>query len=261
MKDDGRDIKLVTIFLNRLNKKFGYDYAIKERPEVTDRNQKAVEAIAMDSKGNTIAIEHTLIEPFVGDKEDIQPFLAIFGSLETDKSFALRQYDIEVIVPIGAVGKGVSWDEVRIRVTEWFTKNIKAFPIGSSQQHVTGLPFSLGLGIWKDFRDDSPGTVTLARSGLPSDFNDVIARALSKKLQKLVNTCADRRVLLLEKDSLPRGYFDFYDAIKSAEPEIPDLSKIDEIWVPNTVVWEREGYLPFYRVWPGPDPHKHTESI
>ena len=46
-------------------------------PEEADRTKKAVEAIATNSKGDSIAFEHTLIQPFVGDKTDTQPLLKV----------------------------------------------------------------------------------------------------------------------------------------------------------------------------------------
>ena len=72
-----RDIELVELFVTHLNTRSESDYRVTALPEVSERTRKAVEAIATDSKGNTIAFEHTLIQPFIGDKQDAQPFLKV----------------------------------------------------------------------------------------------------------------------------------------------------------------------------------------
>lgn len=86
---------------------------------------------------------------------------------------------------------------------------------------------------------------------MPEDFQSVVRKALEDKLPKLAGTHADKRILLLEKDNLPRDYTEFAKVIESLKGEFPDLAKIDEVWVVNTVGWANEGCLFFYRVWPG----------
>lgn len=102
-----RDIELVKLFLEHLNSRYGTDYAVTALPDETERSKKAVEAIATDSNGNSIAFEHTLIQPFVGDKTDTQPLLKVFAPVEVNPDCKLPEYDITVSVPVGAVRKGL----------------------------------------------------------------------------------------------------------------------------------------------------------
>ncbi|MBI3894297.1 MAG: hypothetical protein HY313_00050 [Acidobacteria bacterium] len=51
------------------------------------RTDGAVEALATrKSDGKTLAIEHTIIEPFVGDKKDVAFFDGVFRGIEEDVS-------------------------------------------------------------------------------------------------------------------------------------------------------------------------------
>jgi len=89
------------------------------------------------------------------------------------------------------------------------------------------------------------------RSHMPETLAGVLRKALHDKLSKLLHTPAESRILLLEKDNLPRGYVEIAQTIESLQPEFRDLSKVDAIWVVNTVAWELEGVVWFLKIWPG----------
>jgi hypothetical protein len=61
----------------------------------------AVEALITRADGQTIAIEHTLIEPFVGDKRDYAAFEQEFLRIESDESLRVSDTAIMVYVPVG----------------------------------------------------------------------------------------------------------------------------------------------------------------
>ena len=102
-----RDRRLVNMFLS----KYG-DYATRDYPEDRDRNKRAVEVIAEDQNGNSVAIEHTLIQPFIGERDDAQPFSKILEPLDQDNSLAVPGYLITISLPVGAIPRGVNWKEV-----------------------------------------------------------------------------------------------------------------------------------------------------
>ena len=60
-----RERKLLNMFLS----KYG-DYPKRDYPEDRERSKKAVDVIAENREGNTLAIEHTLVEPFLGERDD-----------------------------------------------------------------------------------------------------------------------------------------------------------------------------------------------
>jgi len=245
-----RDIQLVELLLKHLNSRCGTDYAITTLPEEADRTNKAVEAIATNSKGDSIAVEHTLIQPFVGEKDDTQPFLRVFAPLETDPDCKLSQHDITVFVPAGIVRKGIDWNALAAELMTWLRTTKKALPDGESEHRFSTTEPELGISVQKTHRSGLPGRVFVGRSKMPESFADVIRTALRTKLPKLAAASASTRMLLLEKDSPPHGYAEIASEIERACAELQELERIDAIWVVNTVAWESEGRADFIPVWP-----------
>jgi hypothetical protein len=67
-----------------------------------ERIDGAVEAIATrQSDGKTLAIEHTIIQPFVGEKEDFAFFEAAFLKIQQDTTLPVPQRWIRVFIPVG----------------------------------------------------------------------------------------------------------------------------------------------------------------
>ncbi len=244
-----RDIKLVQLLIDHLNSNDGSDYRITAFPEQDNRSEEAVEAIATNSSGDSIAFEHTLIQPFFGDKADAQPLLKAFAPLEADPECKLDECDITVLVPVGAVQKGIKWAELANELNAWLRSNKEALPEGQSEHLISTLQPDLKISVWKTPLPGLPGKVFVGRSNM-QDFPTVIRTALVKKLPKLAAASAGRRVLLLETDSPPHGYSEIAKEIEQASAEFSELQRIDAIWVVNTVAWETEGYYDFKPVWP-----------
>ena len=67
---------------------------------------------------------------------------------------------------------------------------------------------------------------------------------------KLAATNVTHRILLLEKDSLAQGYHEIGEVIEHIQSEFPNLTKVHEVWVVNTVAWDSENAVWFIPVWP-----------
>ena len=243
-----RDIKLIQLFLPGYNESTGSSYEIRKHPDQIERQEPAIDAIAYDRAGKSLAIEHTLVQPFWGEKDDTEVFRTVFASLESDLSLRLADYDIELRPRVGAIPKDVNWKEIGERVKGWFRDERDSFPTGSSNQKVPGLPFELIILVQKERQNER--RVFVGRSDMPDTLERVIKKALSEKLPKLVHTPADRRVLVLEKDNVPLGYVEIGQRIEAVNHEFPDLAEVDEIWIVNTVAWEKEQVVFFYKIWP-----------
>lgn len=72
------DIELVNMFLSQFKDGDGNSYKLETRPDVVERKEKAIEAIAVSENGSRMAIEHTYIQPFEGQMADNVPFLTVF---------------------------------------------------------------------------------------------------------------------------------------------------------------------------------------
>jgi len=244
-----RDQELVALFLRGYNEKSGSDYRVRSWADEAERQKPAVEAVCEDTAGRLLAIEHTLVQPFWGEKEDTQPFRVVFVPLERDVSLRLPDYDIELWPSVGSIPKGINWAEVGERVKSWFRENRAVFPEGGSTHPVPGLSFQLDVYVQKTRQDD--GFVFVGRSNMPDTLDRVLEKALADKLPKLVAASVNRRILLLEKDGPSRGYVEIGRLIEGYESRFPNLSNVDEIWIVNTVAWESEGALFYYKIWPG----------
>src|ERR1035438_6586240 len=52
--------------------------------------------------GNSLALEHTLIQPFVGEKFDSEVFMKAFGRIEKNPALVLPERKLDVIIPVHA---------------------------------------------------------------------------------------------------------------------------------------------------------------
>jgi hypothetical protein len=250
-----RDKHLIGEFLRGYNQHFGTTFRITELPDQLQRREKAVDALAEDATGQKLAIEHTLIQPFLGEKDDAQRLLSVIAPLESDPSLRLPGKSIDVSVGVRAVPQGPDWKRVGAGVVAWFRAIRLSLPDGQSTHEVPNVGFDLTLRIEKDDSPRPEGRIFVMRSGIPEmprDFESVIRIALKEKLSKLLAEArADKRILLLEKDNTPRGYNEIGNIIDSFKGDFQELSVVNDVWVMNTVGWTSEGCLFFYHVWPG----------
>jgi len=245
-----RDQKLVALFLEKYNELTNDTFQVTVWEDENERNKPAVEAIAVNESGATVAIEHTLLEPFVGEREDTVRFLKAIGSLEQDASLRLRDYTVHIIFNVGVIPKGVDWTAINPAIREWIRGNIGAFPTGRSTHIIPNLPFELSVALDKSELPRYEGRIFFMRDKLPASLTEVVRTSFTKKLPKLVATDADSRILLLEQNDIAHGSGTIHDAVKSVGQEFPEMAKIDEIWVVMTIEWERYDYLSYFRVYP-----------
>lgn len=93
---------------------------------VDERKDGAVELVATrKSDGATLAIEHTLIQPYPREKEDFTRFKSAFLCGRRDRSLEIPETVLYVDVPGGTLQPGADWnaiaDAVRgcIRCRKW----------------------------------------------------------------------------------------------------------------------------------------------
>ena len=216
-----------------------------------DTHDGAVEVRATSPSGQSVAIEHTLIQPFVGEKQDSDRFLKAFQRIEEDPSPVVLEHEVDISIPVGALPTGYVWTAIGEEVRVWLASNIRSLPEGSSQQicmvgrKSKKKPFPLHLNVHVTSVPGMPGACRIARYEVPGDLGGVVERALESKLPKLLNTPADRHILLLERDQWIVNELQIYKQIEKREESFPDLKRLDEIWYANTAVFYTEKYLTF----------------
>lgn len=231
-----------------------HSWADAEIDWLDKRIDGAVEVRAIRrSDSNTLAIEHTIVEPFVGEKEDFAFFSAAFLSIEDDKSVLVQGRWISIFVPVGTLShqpKASKRQAIVRSVHTWIRTNRLSLCDGDSE-HCCTIPvignsptFDITLHI-KVIPLPGPGKLHVRRQQIENNLGDVVEKALRNKLGKLMKTIAEKRILLVE-----RQHMNLYPKMMLAEIEkrkamFPELSSVDEIWIVETIFYETDSHLRF----------------
>lgn len=246
-----RDQKLVVVFLSAYNQHHGTSYEIKRWPDAADRQKPAVEAVASDERGHTIAFEHTLVEPFEGERIDTSRFMTVFAPLERCADLLRPGFNVNVCVKVGSIPTGVDWENVAGFVRLHLAHTIPVLPEGRTLESINGMTFPIPVEIAISAHELSePDHVWVSRYLPPDSLEEVVRRALRRKLPKLVAEEANTRILLLEQADIAHGHSDIRQAIDDLAPEFPKLKQVGEIWLAITPGWESEKVLFFYELFP-----------
>lgn len=221
-----------------------------EKPDAIDRKNRAVDQLATRKPdGRTLAVEHTIIEPFVGDKEDFALFAPAFLGIEKDTSLVVRGPWIEVFVPVGALRDQPQpvREAIAASVHEWIRSNrlILADGMADHACSITEIPGKPLLSITLTVRvtslkrgsADAPGALHIRRQQVDVNLGRVVEKALIKKIPKLVNTKADKRILLLERQHMNLLPESMLQEIEDRRASWSDLARVDEIWIVETIFY------------------------
>jgi hypothetical protein len=247
------DIELVKMFLSQFRDSDEKTYTLKTRPDVEDRGAKAVEAIAVADNGRTLAVEHTYIQAFEGQRADDVPFLTVFEQFRKDPSLKLPNRFIDVLVPAFAIQKGVNWEDVAKTVRQWFVNTANKFPTdGETKYSVPDCGFELNVMVQTFELPETHGVLVVGRILPGGDpFDAVLDKALAQKLPKLIATVANKHILLLEDGGTAIGIARIGKGLDARREKIQELKKVDAVWTIHTMEWKSEGHAMFVRVWPG----------
>jgi hypothetical protein len=209
----------------------------------------AVEALVTRTDGQTMAIEHTLIEPFVGDKGDFAAFeREIRRKIDDDKSLAVPDTGITVYVPVGILDgqKPAKREAIIVAIHSWIANSRLDLREGTHecQCDLPGMP-PVTLAVKRNKFGLPQGVVLVRRQQVANDLDKVIEKALRKKLPKLVNTKADRHVLFLERDQFTFHPNLIFAEIERQRPNFPLLERVDEIWHVETIGYRSDGIVHF----------------
>lgn len=211
-----------------------------EWPE--DENDGAVDALARNAAAQVLVIEHTLIQPFVNEKQDSHRFLKVFEPIEKDPSLRIPEQQITLGIPVHAIQTGWrDWGAIGRAVHQWFAAERHNFPEGGSRHSIQvtgssrGGPNTLDLQVELMLLPGLPGSMCIARYGVPADLNKVVEAALNAKLNKLVNTPAHKRILLLEVNQSIPGCLTVAKKVARQRRKFMDLEAVDEIWYAGTL--------------------------
>lgn len=231
----------------------GGDVEIRAIPEREDRTNPAVELVTADSVG-TLAIEHTIIEPYPGqirDNHQIRPYATTLPAMLTGRLPPGGRFEINLDV---GVANGIKLaPETLEAIAEWV---VSAAPLleegrpGIDGRHMAkggppDLPFPVTLARWPRHADDVFPELSIGwwrPSDLEERRRERLAVALRKKLPKLTTAAAvgHQGVLVIESDDIQLSNFvdiraALHDAAADAEDPLPS-------WI---VLWEQFGESAF----------------
>jgi hypothetical protein len=129
-------------------------YQVESWPD-DDSSKKNVDALCRDAEGRTLAIEHTLIEPYPGHKEDTARFLKTLAALENHPSLVQKGNMVMVSQRIGAIPKGIKWNEVAPQVLGQLAPILPGMAEGARTITVNDPKWNLDLRLSK--RATAPG--------------------------------------------------------------------------------------------------------
>jgi hypothetical protein len=237
------DKDVIKHWLQLYNRLTGSSFHVEDWPD-RDSSKKNIDAICRDSAGRTLAIEHTLIEPFEGEKADAIRFLKTLATLENHPSLLQAGYRFTVSQPVNSIPTGPKWDDISRELLSQLQGVLSRVPEGSSKVVIRADDWSLELQVDKEHIDpDEPGTFLTARVYPGDPGPELMLRALEKKVGKLAASAGDTKILLLEKDAAAGRVERQLEQVLD-EPEIKSLlAGIDQIWSVNTVALATDNYI------------------
>lgn len=243
------DKELIARFIVAYNEEFATNFIVREHPDSQQRNLKAIDALAVCGQ-QTLAIEHTLLQPFPGEREDANVFLRTIGTLDRSSEFAVPGERTKLLVEVGAVPRGAKWNVVAADLKNWYSSVRSTIRFGLTTYQVPTHNFEITVSAERTKLGGTKGYFHVARWLPPASVDDTVRQALDTKLDKLAATPASGHVLLLEQNVPVRGGPEIGAAIDAASAQYPKLSQIDEVWLGDTSALHTEAYVSFEIVWP-----------
>jgi hypothetical protein len=244
------DKQIVKLFLTGYAKATGTVFVKIELTDEVVRDRPAVDAAATDESGRTFLIEHTILEPFPGQKETLDVRMeSVFEPLKRQQ---VPGRNIIITVPDNSVKRGQSWVRVAAAVESWFGRVKNSFPLGWSSHMIPALDSEVHIAVECVAMAGHPGIISImyAHPQMKEQLVDAVARSVERKIEKLVKPVADRRIMLFQREWLAYTVRDLDGVLDSLAPRFPKLAQLDEIWLVDSVFRKRHGYLAFRRVRP-----------
>jgi hypothetical protein len=246
MKNDKFVIECWLKLYNRLNDS---TYAVVDWPD-KDSSKQAIDAVCQDDSGSMLGVEHTLIQPFEGEKEDTAGlFMKTLAAFENHPDLLQPGFMIEVSQPVGAVQKGIDWSRVQGEQLGQLRNVLPTLPEGHHCVKMKGTNWSIDLALHRVGLDASDSGKLFVGRIWPGDPGPgLIIKALNDKVPKLSAFTSGKRILLLEKDAVAGTIERQFEQLPGDFSNL--LCKIDEVWSANTSNLKTEGVVFTNQIWP-----------
>jgi hypothetical protein len=238
-----RDKNVIEQWLTLYNRLTGTSYRVEDWPD-EDSSKKNIDAMCRDLDAHNLALEHTLIEPFAGEKADRDRFMRTLGSLENHPSLVQPGYRFLVSQAVGSVPTGVDWNDIPRELLKHLPNVLPTLPEGNSEIAVSVGKCELRIRLQKQrLRVDVQGTFFTARGFSGDTGPEPLIRALANKIPKLSASSAEKKILLLEQDHVAGTIEHQFEQIPGDHEIRKLLRDIDEIWSAKTFALETENVI------------------
>jgi hypothetical protein len=216
------------------------DLSRREFPE--RMKDGGVEIVATQvATGRTLAIEHTVIEPFVGEKKDFhENFQELQRQLRADDSLKEPGVALYVDAPVNILPKGVPWQPIIDDVRAFLLAQKSTFGTRKEMRDCLSahhpkkrIPLQVRR---QPLERTSESFVIVQRYG-ELQVVESVRKALHKKLPKLAATEVDVRILMLERDQAWIDSDEVLQHIEALSPGFPKLAAVNEIWIADTATF------------------------
>lgn len=251
----------IAFWMRLYNRLKGETYTVESWPD-DDSSKKNIDALCRNAAGRTLALEHTLLEPFAGDKADADPFLKTLGSLENHPLLTLAGNMVIISQAVGATPRGVKWTEVPSAILAQLAPVLPNLPEGRNRLTIKGSKWTLDLNVNRSKTlPNNPGKFFTARIYPGDPGPELLIAALEKKIPKLSAATADTKILLLEKDAVAGSIEAQFEQLPD-EPRIHALlDSIDQIWGISSAGLESEDVIFTNQIYPALYGHANYCSL
>jgi len=221
-------------------------FMVTKWPDQQNRATEDIDALCEDEFGNRLAIAHTLIQPFEGEKGNRERFLKTFAKLVNDPRLVVPGFEITVSLASGFVPSGSGLSTLLCSDLE---RILPGLPDGRSDVNIG--PRSIPLIVSKDrvSPEEQPSfTVMRIRPRRPGP--EPVLAALKKKIPKLARYADATRILLLEKDAIAGTPESQFRQLPATAEVGGLLQQINAIGTVNTCHLESESVVLANDVWP-----------
>lgn len=139
----------------------------------------------------------------------------------------------------GALATGYDWARIASTIHDWLRESARTLPVGESN-HIVAIsespPVRLLIRVIDEQDFDGDFQIGIDGSHLPdSTLSSVVEKVLKTKIEKLANTKADKRILLLERDEPTLKEDSIAAEIESKRHMIDKFDEIHEVWLVENV--------------------------
>lgn len=206
-----------------------------------DSSEKNVDATCSDARGETLAIEHTLIQPFPEERGDRARFMETLATLEHHSELLQPGWMYTASLPVGSIPSGINWTAVPMELLKQLPRILTGLSEGNHLIHVGTADWTVNLQLSKrPLRPDDPGRFHTARVYPGDPGPELIMKALHKKAPKLTVAAGDKKLLLLEQDNIAGSVPDQFDKVRGDSEANRLLAGVDEVWWVLTAILESE---------------------